>query len=64
VQLEVFSIDRRRIAIVTNGKVKSGAYEHRVDASSWPAGTYYAELLITEEASTPQRESLTLTVTR
>ncbi len=64
VLLEVFSADRRRMAVLANGKAKAGAQEYRVDAASWASGTYIAELTITDETNTPRKESVTLILTR
>ncbi|MFY8000118.1 MAG: hypothetical protein ACOVSW_16090 [Candidatus Kapaibacteriota bacterium] len=64
VQLEIFSADRRRMAVLVNGKLKAGQQDHRLNADSWASGTYFAELTITDEANKPQRFSLTLNLAR
>lgn len=64
VLLEVFSSDRRRMAVLANGKAKAGTQEYRVDAGTWASGTYIAELTITDETNTPRKESITLILTR
>lgn len=64
VLLEVFSSDRRRMAVLANGKAKAGTQEYRVDAASWASGTYIAELTVTDEINTPRKESVTLILTR
>ncbi len=61
---EIYSADRRQMAVLANGVGRAGAHEHRVDVSRWASGAYTVELTVTEGRNPPRREVLTLNISR